>query len=400
MHDSLDLGSVPFYWRTKASANQIPRDIPNRLPFAFSFDSNLQLIIQQRNSEVLHWLSRVYSEDANVGYLQEGHALASSYGGEFLDFFQRACRVFFKNPTSAADIGCGGVYLLQQIRATGMKVKGIDPSPVTVAAGRKAGIEIIQSFYPATSLDEKFDVLFHYDVLEHIEDPVAFLRAHRNNLSPDGGLVFAVPDCTHHIALGDVSMVLHEHLNYFDKTSLAATVRAAGFEPVLLETAKHGGVLMCCAVAADIDRLPANTQHNNWSKFTEFSDRAQESLLRFSKSAACAVSKEMGLYVPLRAFPYLSHVPENVRLRFFDDDPGLHGRYFDGFDVVVENRAQLEESPPDYLMVCSLVFGDRILGRLSEQSRANMVVTAWNELFPVGENGAAEVASDSGVDQL
>jgi 2-polyprenyl-3-methyl-5-hydroxy-6-metoxy-1,4-benzoquinol methylase len=399
MPDVLSLGSVPFYWRTKASADQIPRDIPSRLPFAFSFDPKLQLIIQQRNSEVLHWLTRVYSEDANVGYLQEGHALASSYGGEFLDFFQRACRMFFKNPTSAADIGCGGVYLLQQIKATGMKVKGIDPSPVTVAAGRKAGIEIIQSFYPATSLDEKFDVLFHYDVLEHIEDPVAFLRAHRNNLSQDGGLVFAVPDCSHHIALGDVSMVLHEHLNYFDKTSLAATVRTAGFEPVLLETAEHGGVLMCCAVAADIDRLPADTSHKGWSKFTEFHDRAQEALLRFSNAAACATSKELGLYVPLRAFPYLSRAPENVRLRFFDDDPGLLGRYFDGFDVVVENSIQLEESPPDHLMICSLAFGDRILGRLSELSRANMVVTAWTELFPDNENGGAEAASDSRLDQ-
>ena len=225
MLEALDLGMVPFYWRTKAAAHQPPQDLPDRLPFRFSFEPSLQLIIQQRDAGVLRWLERVYSEDANVGYLQEGHALAQSYGGEFLDFFQRASRVLPRRPATAADIGCGGVYLLQQVKASGLTVKGIDPSPVTVEAGRRAGIEIIQSFYPKPALEEKFDVLFHYDVLEHIEDPVAFLRAHKANLADGGGLVFAVPDCTHHIALGDVSMVLHEHLNYFDKDSLANTAR-------------------------------------------------------------------------------------------------------------------------------------------------------------------------------
>lgn len=381
MSETLDLGLVPFYWRTKASAHQPPTDVPDRLPFSFTFDPLLQLIIQQRNDTVLGWLERVYSEDANVGYLQEGHALAQSYGGEFLDFFHRASGMLRRKPATAADIGCGGVYLLQQVRASGLSVKGIDPSPVTVAAGRKAGIEIIQSFYPTSALDERFDVLFHYDVLEHIEDPVAFLGAHRRNLTPDGALIFAVPDCTHHIGLGDVSMVLHEHLNYFDKTSLANTVRAAGFEPILMEAAHHGGVLMCCAIASSTERATDRTEHGDWQKFTEFSHRARASMQRFSDIASLATGKELGLYVPLRAFPYLSQVSADLRLRFFDDDPGLLGRYFDGFDVAVENRAALEALPPEHLMICSLAFGSRIAQRLSAQVRKNMVLTQWTDLF-------------------
>jgi SAM-dependent methyltransferase len=381
MVDALDLGMVPFYWRTKASKNQPPQDIPDRLPFRFSFDPGVQLIIQQRDGEVLQWLDRVYLEDANVGYLQEGHALAESYGGEFLDFFQRAIGVLPRRPATAADIGCGGAYLLQQVKASGLKVKGIDPSPVTVAAGLRAGIEIIQSVYPTPALDEKFDVLFHYDVLEHVDDPVAFLRAHKGNLTEGGVVVFAVPDCTHHIEFGDVSMALHEHLNYFDKASLANTVRAAGFEPVMLEAAQHGGVLMCFAVVAGAGVPEPREASGSWQKFADFSLRARSSLQHFADCAASAHGTELGLYVPLRAFPYLSQVSPDVRLRFFDDDPGLLGRYFDGFDVAIENRADLEAQPPAHLMICSLAFGDRIAQRLPETATRTMQMTRWVDLF-------------------
>jgi 2-polyprenyl-3-methyl-5-hydroxy-6-metoxy-1,4-benzoquinol methylase len=377
----LDLGSMPFYWRTKICMSQAPLDVPNRLPFAFGFDADLQLVIQQRNDLVLRWLERVYTENANVGYLQEGHALAHSYGGEFLDFFQRASRMLSKSPTSAADIGCGGVYLLQLVRALGLSVKGIDPSPVTAAAGEKAGIEIIQSFYPTPVLDEQFDILFHYDVLEHVEDPVAFLRAHHKNLSPGGCLVFAVPDCTDHIELGDVSMALHEHLNYFDETSLANTVRAAGFELILLEAARHGGVLMCCAVPAIEAQATTQGRKKDSQKFTDFANRAQKSMSRFLDIASRATGRELGLYVPLRAFPYLSGVTSGTHLRFFDDDPGLLGRYFDGFDVAIENRAGLEKRPPAHLIICSLSFGDQIAQRLSIQTKGNLSLTRWTDLF-------------------
>lgn len=372
----LELGDVPFYWRTKATPDQQPLDIPARLPFAFTVDAASGLVLQRRDPRVLKWLERVYREDANVGYLQDGHALADSYGGEFIDFFARASALMPRPPRSAADIGCGGVYLLQKVRERGLSVKGIDPSPVTAAAGRRAGIEIVPDFYPSPSLAERFDVLFHYDVLEHVEDPVAFLRAHHANLADDGVLVFAVPDCTHHIAVGDVSMVLHEHLNYFDTQSLAHVVRSAGFEPVLLEPARHGGVLLCCARPS---AAPAPAPRTDAAQsFDAFRTKAAAALDAFA--AVAASQRELGLYVPLRAFAYLGRLPGNVKLRFFDDDPGLHGRFYDGFDVPVENRQDLVARPAPHVLACSLAFGARIAERVRAESPHQRVIL-WNELF-------------------
>lgn len=380
MVESLELGDVPFYWRVKKSADQPPHEVPARLPFAFSFMEDLQLVIQRRDPVILKWLEHVYKEDANVGYLQEGHALAESYGGEFIDFFRRASALLPKSPASAADIGCGGVYLLQKVREQGLAVKGIDPSPVTAAAGRKAGIEIVPDFYPTPLLTEQFDVLFHYDVLEHVADPVAFLRAHHENLSSHGAVIFAVPDCSHHIELGDVSMLLHEHLNYFDGESLAHVVRAAGFKPLLLEPACHGGVLFCCAVPTTNRAAPVAAVKGD-SKFHTFRAKAQTALRRFAALADQSGRGELGLYVPLRAFPYLGQLPPNTRLRFFDDDPGLRGRYYDGFDVAIEDRDELAARPPALVMICSLAFGHKIAARLRDKQVDKLRMVMWSELF-------------------
>jgi 2-polyprenyl-3-methyl-5-hydroxy-6-metoxy-1,4-benzoquinol methylase len=375
---NLDLGAVPFYWRTKTNINQLPNDIPTVLPFSFSFNEKLQLIIQERKSEVLDTLERVYTENANVGYLQEGHALAQSYGGEFIEFFERATAGLHTQAISVADIGCGGVYLLQELMKRGMNVKGIDPSPVTIEAGRRAGIEIVPDFYPSRLLTQQFNVLIHYDVLEHVEDPVAFLQFHHTNLAPGGGIVFAVPDCTEHIKHGDVSMMLHEHLNYYDEVSLTNVLRAAGFEPQLLEPAKHGGVLLCYAVPAENSNLKVDRIKGD-EKFRVFRDKALTALKRFADLAG--LEDELGLYVPIRAFPYLGKFRPEARLRFFDDDPGLHSRYYDGFDVAIENFNDLVAHPPKKVIICSLAFGHKIASRLREKKIDTSRIVLWTELF-------------------
>jgi 2-polyprenyl-3-methyl-5-hydroxy-6-metoxy-1,4-benzoquinol methylase len=376
MSESFDLGQIPFYWRTKKNVIEEPLDIPSTLPFSFAFKNEFQLIIQKHEPSVLKWLERVYTENSNVGYLQDGHVLAESYGGEFIEFFQRAGSLLPTFPTSAVDIGCGGVYLLQKLRDQGLDVKGVDPSPITVEAGKKVDIEIVPDFYPSPAFVDCVDVLFHYDVLEHVEDPVAFLKAHHVNLKEHGAIIFAVPDCTHHIQLGDVSMVLHEHLNYFDKESLELVVRAAGFRPLILESANNGGVLFCCAVPDDEKSLP---KKNSTKKFKTFCDLARIALDKFISIAS--TDGDLGLYVPLRAFPYLGKLREYKEIRFFDDNPDWKGRYFDGSNTPVENFDDLLQNPPSKVIICSLVFGHKIAKRLLQNDKYKMDVVLWSELF-------------------
>ncbi len=313
-------------------------------------------------------LEKVYQYDYNVGYLQDGHDLAEGYANDFLEFFKQ--HVDNRNITSIFEIGCGGGYLLKRIKKLGnFKVTCLDPSPV--ALKNKEHFDVVSSFYPCQKYKEKVDLIIHYDVLEHIENPVEFLKAHKNNLTEDGYILFAVPDCTNYISMGDVSMVLHEHINYFDKESLTLILQKAGFKNINIEKSNHGGVLYCFAQNTNIKQLDIlNKGSDKFTTFIQNYKNIQDSIDRLINENK---SKTVGFYVPLRALPYISKYKTN-NFRFFDDDSGIHGKYFDGFDVPIENFEDLKNNPVDLMFIMSDSFGKKIKQRLESENIKGTVV--------------------------
>ena len=135
MLETLSLGEVSFYWRM-ADKHGAPGSVPTFLPFTFGFDARTQLITQEPNARVLEALRQSYLEDHNIGYLQEGHALADKYGQDFLGFIHRMLARCGRPITSVLDVGCGGCYVLKALQGQGFAVFGVDPSPVAARWGR------------------------------------------------------------------------------------------------------------------------------------------------------------------------------------------------------------------------------------------------------------------------
>jgi hypothetical protein len=118
---------MPFYWRARNTAGVAANDPPQRLPFAFGFKGEYGLIIEQVSPLLRRTLDDVYRREANVGFLQENNDLAKGYGEDFLAFLLEVLAV---HPARRVlEIGCGGGWLLDRIRATGREVLGVDPSP-------------------------------------------------------------------------------------------------------------------------------------------------------------------------------------------------------------------------------------------------------------------------------
>jgi SAM-dependent methyltransferase len=360
----ISLGKPQFYWRMTDAPNIPQNPVPDFVDFEFSFLEECQLIIQTRNAQTWRYLETVYRENYNVGYLQEGHALADSYGNDFIKCITDAIARHRPTTRRVSEIGAGGCWVLKQLRDRGYEVAAIDPSPIAIRKGEELGIEVIPEFYPAGRAIPRSDVVIHYDVLEHVTDPVGFLRHHRRDLHPGGLLVAAVPDCTPYIERGDISMILHEHLNYYDHESLANVASAAGFEVLEVIKGGYGGVLYCVA-RARAEEQPWQPR-SGVAKFSRWGEGVQR--LRTEVDAfldeGMRDGHTLGCYVPLRATPYLALRGFTRGLRFFDDDPGIHHRYFDGFPIAVENMADLIARPVTHLLILSFAFGDKIRSRI------------------------------------
>lgn len=131
----------------------------------------------------------------------------------------------------ALEIGCSSGFMLDVIREEGMDVFGIEPSRVFGEYARSKGVEVMSDLQSlAESRSGPFDLVIHYYVLEHIRNPVLFLKELFRFITPGGAMVFEVPSATEPlIELYDIDAFDRfywsiAHHWYFTPKSLSAVI--------------------------------------------------------------------------------------------------------------------------------------------------------------------------------
>lgn len=76
-------------------------------------------------------------------------------------------------------------------------------------------------------------------VLEHSYDLLAFLRAARDVVHPEGYIIFEVPDCTRALETLDYTTLWEEHSVYFTPATLQISLTLAGLELVHCDVVPH-----------------------------------------------------------------------------------------------------------------------------------------------------------------
>jgi SAM-dependent methyltransferase len=371
---TIEISQLPLYWRVSSTLQQVD-GIPQTLPFVFDVDERHGLLTQRRVASTLDILERIYSLEANVGYLQEGNELSKPYGRDFLEYLNEI--VESRKIKSVLEIGCGGCTVLSALKDQGLHVKGIDSSPFAASEGQRLGVPVVQGFYPCDELDEEYDLIFCVDVMEHIASPVNFLRSMAKNLKRGGTIVVNVPDCTESIAIGDISMVIHQHLNYFETESLTSVVADAGYAVQDCRMANYGGSLYLTAASDNTATERPQRPAVNTTRALAFSEKAGKVLQRFERYVTEVRENggTVGFYVPLRAFPYLSYLFLGSDFRIFDDTPGWLHKVFDGYPGRIENFEDLATSPTSHLVIMSLTFGEVIQRKIAADSRTSAIET-------------------------
>lgn len=87
------------------------------------------------------------------------------------------------------DFGCGGGYLLRQMRCAG-KV-GVEVNPAAAETARKNGVEVYSLVDDVP--DDYVDLIVSNNALEHTLHPLREIQALRTKLRPGGKAVFVVP---------------------------------------------------------------------------------------------------------------------------------------------------------------------------------------------------------------
>lgn len=142
-----------------------------------------------------------------------------------------------------ADIGCGAGLLAEPLARLGGTVTAVDAAPENIVAARlhaeASGLEIDYRIGSVDALDGPFDLVTCLEVVEHVNDPAAFVAGLARLLGESGLLILSTPNRT---ALSRLLMILigegsgriprgtHDWNKFLTPDELGALIEDAGLE--------------------------------------------------------------------------------------------------------------------------------------------------------------------------
>ena len=131
------------------------------------------------------------------------------------------------------EIGCASGYFLFEVKDYVKSVTGIELTKEYVKYAKSKGLNVKDSLNEVP--DNSCDLIFMFHVLEHIDDPINFLKEVKKKLSQNGKLIIEVPN------VDDVLVSVYKiknhldfyweiaHNYYFSKMSLGKVLESSGY---------------------------------------------------------------------------------------------------------------------------------------------------------------------------
>lgn len=163
-------------------------------------DETYEIMLNQENEMLV---TSPIPVDLNKYYESEEYQSHHNQKKTFLNFIYNTVKKrsfkkkesLFKNgkqQKSILDVGAGSGDFLQYCKDNKYQVTGTEPSETARAIAKEKGIQLYESIDHV--LDQKFDVITMWHVLEHIPNLFDCLEQLKSLLKEDGKLIVAVPN--------------------------------------------------------------------------------------------------------------------------------------------------------------------------------------------------------------
>lgn len=97
-------------------------------------------------------------------------------------------------PATLLDVGCGAGKFLISARLRGYDVMGVEVDPMAVSFLKAQNIPVFHGTISELPVENTFHIITAFGVLEHIPDPVNFLKSILCHLKPGGEILLGVPN--------------------------------------------------------------------------------------------------------------------------------------------------------------------------------------------------------------
>ncbi|WP_190615699.1 class I SAM-dependent methyltransferase [Tepiditoga spiralis] len=131
------------------------------------------------------------------------------------------------------EIGCGNCDYLDILNELDIEIYGIEFSEKNIKICKEKNLKVFKGFIENEiyKIPKKpYDIFFIFNYLEHIPNPIIFLKGIWNNLTENGIGIIEVPNFNMILKEKMLSEFTIDHLSYFTKNTLELTLKLSGFE--------------------------------------------------------------------------------------------------------------------------------------------------------------------------
>lgn len=274
------------------------------------------------------------------------------------------------------EIACGKGEFLRLVCSLGNnRGIGFDPSYVPDEhTPQTDAVTFVAAYYPGPNGDQPADLVCCRHALEHIADPVSFLRSISGSATCAAASVFflEVPNAVFTLREQGIWDILYEHCTYFTPLSLARAFEVAGLS-VLDVREEYGGQFL----SIEASTRPAG--NDTTAGFRQDLAPLEQAVAAFGAAYHAKCQQWRGRLEHLRQATrrivawgsgtkgtmFLNTAGSQSAIEYIVDiNPRKHGKYVPGSGQLIVPPEFLREYQPDLVIVMNPIYAEEIGGLL------------------------------------
>jgi len=245
-----------------------------------------------------------------------------------------------KDCRSVFDIGASNGAFLDIAKSKGYVVTGVEPSSAGVQeAERKFGIRMAEGFFDRKfvgSCKDRYDIVTIRHVLEHIRNPVPFLRL-ATKITARGKYIFIeVPDASRPFAENIADFFSHQHILHYTEGSLRNIASQLRLPIVAVQKLEEVPIIRLLLKNEYGQRLPLKNEHRTNVKVVKAYKLRRTEFIRSLRTRIDPGTKKLILYgAGMHTTQLLqTGLLEDIEIDcIVDSNAQKHGTVFEGFEV-------------------------------------------------------------------
>ena len=302
-----------------------------------------------------------------VDYTSDNIAESRTFSPRYKDFLTGQVDEIMKSVGDDLDcvleVGSGQGDFLAMFPDSARRI-GFEPGPEgDVSIGLYPDVEVRRTYFVADDVlkeDLAPDLIIMRQVLEHVPDPMVFLKAYHALLSrTEGGnglLYVEVPSTNATIEKGRFSDFYYDHVGFFTLNSMSEALRSVGFFIERLELAFDGEIISCFARPAEtvLRQSRFSDRQAYWQDLFSGLEGSGKKVVFWGSAGTGTMFLNM-VGIDRDEFPFV-----------VDSDPRKVGKFIPGTGQEVVPPEFIADYRPDVVVILSQLHSKEIAGTVSE----------------------------------